>query len=56
MDGSQLGTKSFEIPKRLVYEAWMKVQANGGAPGVDTISVERFADNERNNLLSCGTR
>ena len=32
MDGPQLGMKSFEIKKRLVYEAWMKVQANGGAP------------------------
>jgi hypothetical protein len=30
MDGPQLGMKSFEIPKRLVYEAWMKVQANNG--------------------------
>ena len=56
MDGSQLGTKSFEIPKRLVYEAWMKVQANGGAPGVDTVSVERFADNERDNLYKLWNR
>ena len=56
MDGSQLGTKSFEIPKRLVYEAWMKVQANGGVPGVDTVSVERFADNERDNLYKLWNR
>jgi hypothetical protein len=50
MDGPQLGVKSFEIPKRLVYEAWMKVQQNGGAPGVDAVSIDRFADNERANL------
>jgi hypothetical protein len=36
--------KSFEIRKRLVYEAWMKVQANDGAPGVDTVSIEGAAD------------
>lgn len=26
-----------------------KVQANGGAPGVDAVSIKRFADNERVN-------
>jgi hypothetical protein len=31
MGGPQLEVKSFEIPKRLVFEAWKKVQANGGA-------------------------
>ncbi len=36
--------KSFEIPKRLVYEAWEKVQVNAGAPGVDAVSVTLFAD------------
>ena len=56
MDGPQLGMKSFEIPKRLVYEAWMKVQANGGAPGVDAVSIERFADNERDNLYKLWNR
>jgi hypothetical protein len=25
--------KSFEIPKRLIYQAWEKVRANAGAPG-----------------------
>ena len=36
--------KSFEIPKRLIYEAWEKVQVNAGAPGVDAVSVTLFAD------------
>ena len=56
MDGSQLGMKSFEIQKRLVYEAWMKVQVNDGAPGVDAVNIERFADNERDNLYKLWNR
>ncbi len=55
MDGSPLGMKSFEIRKRLVYEAWMKVQANNGAPGVDAVSIERFADKRGTTSTSCGT-
>ena len=39
MERSQPKAKSFEIRKRLVYEAWMKVRANGGAPGVDAVST-----------------
>ena len=50
MSGPQLKVKSVDISKRLVHEAWEKVQANGGAPGVDTVSIEQFADKERNNL------
>ena len=42
--------KSFEIPKRLIYEAWEKVRANNGAPGVDAVSIAAFQDDERNNL------
>jgi group II intron reverse transcriptase/maturase len=42
--------KSFEIPKRLVYEAWEKVRANNGAPGVDAVSVAEFSSAERDNL------
>jgi RNA-directed DNA polymerase len=56
MDGPQLRVKSFEIPKRLVYGAWMKVQQNGGAPGVDAVSIDRFADNERANLYKLWNR
>ena len=40
--GPKPKVKSFEIRKRLVFEAWEKVQANGGAPGVDAVSISRF--------------
>jgi len=48
--------KSFEITKRLVYEAWEKVRANNGAPGVDTVSIAVFGDDERNNLYKLWNR
>jgi retron-type reverse transcriptase len=50
MSGPQLKAKSFVIQKRLVYEAWKRAQANAGAPGVDAVSIERFADKEADNL------
>ncbi len=29
----KLNVKSFDISKRLVFQAWEKVQSNAGAPG-----------------------
>ena len=55
-EGSKPKAKSFEIRKRLVYEAWRKVQANGGAPGVDAVSIGRFAADERDNLYKLWNR
>ena len=42
--------KPFEISKRAVWEAYEKVRANKGAPGVDAVSLEAFEQDVKNNL------
>jgi retron-type reverse transcriptase len=42
--------KSFDISKRLVWEAYKSVKANKGAAGVDGQSVEEFEADLQNNL------
>jgi len=56
MGGPKPTVKSFEIDKRLVYEAWRKVRANQGAPGVDAVSIVEFAVGERDNLYRLWNR
>ena len=56
MDRSRPKVKSFEIPKRLVYEAWEKVRANNGAPGVDAVSIAEFQQRESDNLYKLWNR
>jgi RNA-directed DNA polymerase len=48
--------KSFEIPKRLVFEAWEKVRANQGAPGVDAVSIAEFQEREADSLYKLWNR
>ena len=42
--------KSFDISKRLVWEAYKSVKANKGAAGVDGQSIEEFEADLSNNL------
>ena len=44
--GPKPKVKSFEISKRLVFEAWEKVRANNGAPGVDAVGIAEFGAGE----------
>lgn len=48
--------KSFEIPQRLIVEAWEKVRGNGGAPGVDAESITDFEADEASNLYKLWNR
>ncbi|MDP2393248.1 MAG: hypothetical protein Q8Q45_16835, partial [Methylococcaceae bacterium] len=42
--------KPFEIPKRLIWEAWKRVAANKGAPGVDKESIDAYRNQLGQNL------
>lgn len=48
--------KSFEISKREVWEAYERVKANKGAPGVDGCSIEEFEADLQNNLYRLWNR
>jgi len=54
--GPRPEVKPFEIGKRLVYEAWEKVRANKGAPGVDAVSIGLFEQQWRDNLYKLWNR
>jgi RNA-directed DNA polymerase len=46
----QAEAKSFDIPKRMVWEAYQRVRANKGAPGVDGVTIEQFEQDLQGNL------
>ncbi len=48
--------KSFEISKLEVWEAYRKVRANRGAPGVDEVSLAEFEKDLRGNLYKIWNR
>ena len=48
--------KPFIIPKQLVWEAYRRVAANKGAPGVDGQALDEFEADLRNNLYRIWNR
>ncbi len=48
--------KSFAISKRAVWEAWLRVKANGGAAGVDEQSIAEFERDLSGNLYKLWNR
>ena len=49
-------SKPFEISKEVVYEAYLAVKANKGAPGVDGETIEEFERNLEGNLYKLWNR
>src|SRR5450755_3165233 len=49
-------TRSFIIPKRLVWDAFKRVKANGGGAGVDRESIETFEGKLGDNLYKLWSR
>jgi len=53
---SKSQAKPFEISKRVVWEAYLRVKANKGAAGVDGCTIEQYEQNLKNNLFKLWNR
>jgi len=49
-------TKPYDIPKALIWKAYLSVKANGGSAGIDRESLEQFEENLSNNLYKLWNR
>ncbi|WP_245473731.1 hypothetical protein [Bradyrhizobium zhanjiangense] len=47
-------SKPFNIDNREVYEAYLHVRSNGGAAGVDGVTIEQFESDLKSNLYKFG--
>src|SRR6266568_1736378 len=56
MSEPKLQGKSYDIPKRLVWDAWLKVKSKGGAAGADGVTIQQFEENVKNNLYKLWNR
>jgi RNA-directed DNA polymerase len=52
----KLKGKSYDIPKRLLWDAWLKVKQNGGAAGADGVTIEQFEEDLSGNLYRLWNR
>ena len=55
-DDPMIGTKSFAISKREVWEAWKIVRRNRGGPGIDGETIEAFERKLSKNLYKLWNR
>ena len=56
MDGQRPSGKPFDISKQEVQQAYLKVRANKGGPGVDGVSLEEFEAGRKGNLYKVWNR
>jgi hypothetical protein len=52
----EVAGQPFEISKRVVWEAYLRVKANKGAAGVDGVTVEQYEQDLKNNLFKLWNR
>jgi len=55
-DDLRSGAKPFNIPKQIIWQAWKRVAANKGAPGVDRESIEAYQNCLERNLYTLWNR
>ena len=48
--------KPFDIPKRLIYEAWKSVKRAAGGPGMDGMTIDSYEKNLSGNLYKLWNR
>jgi len=51
-----MSCKPYDIPKALIWEAWLHVKANQGAAGIDAETIERFEEKLGDNLYKVWNR
>jgi RNA-directed DNA polymerase len=56
VDELRASGKPFEISKQEVWEAWLKVKGNKGAPGVDEVTLAVFEADLKDNLYKVWNR
>lgn len=56
MDQQKSSGKPFDITKREVWDAWLKVKGNKGAPGVDGKSLAMFEKDRKDQLYKIWNR
>lgn len=49
-------TKSFNIPKKIVFQAYKRVKENKGAAGIDNQTIKEFEENIKDNLYKIWNR
>lgn len=52
----RLQGKAYDIPKQLVWKAWLKVKENKGAAGTDGVTIQQFEEDVKNNLYKLWNR
>ena len=53
---SRMTCKRYDIPKTMIWEAWLHVKANQGAAGIDAETIERFENKLGDNLYKLWNR